>query len=437
MSNLTEFPSPADRETVMSTEGTLPAALAFVPNWWHETTHEAAIGNLLVDWARVCNWQACGFVWPGDHGVPVIRTVQAGSLVDVPQPVEVPDALRRIKQGEATVLYSTPGTGGRVFAGVQPGGRTLGLLWAERALGEYWTEAERAYVGLTAKVMERSPAVIAAIGPVVNPDKLNERLGDAAVIAGRMAHDFDNILTGIIGFADLTQPMLPAGSQAANFVAEISKVGQRGIQFTQQLHQLSRSGQVKPNPSSLAAAITKEEARLRSAMHSALRIEKELLPTLPMVAIEAAPLQVVIGHLLENAVEACPQGGIIRIAARPVDLTDAEARTYLGKATSGSHLLVTITDSGVGIKPEVRRRLFVEPFFTTKVRHRGLGLAIAYRVLCAHRAGIQLDQVPPPGTGTQVRVVLPLAATRAPATTGNSTGRTVPGGTVSTTTVGG
>ena len=50
-----------------------------------------------------------------------------------------------------------------------------------------------------------------------------------------------------------------------------------------------------------------------------------------------------------------------------------------------AHLLVTITDTGSGIKPEVRRRLFVEPFFTTKVRHRGLGLAIAYRILCAHR----------------------------------------------------
>jgi signal transduction histidine kinase len=421
----------------MSTEGALSAALAFVPNWWQETAHEVAMDHLLIDWARVCQWHACGFVWTSDSSEPVIRTVQAGNLVAAPQPLEVPDALRRIKQGETTVFYSAPGTGGRVFAGVQPGGRVLGLVWAERAVGEHWNEAELAYLGLTAKVMERSPAVAALIGPVINPEKLNQRLGDAAIIAGRMAHDFDNILTGIIGFADLAQPMLPAGSQAANFVAEISKVGQRGIQFTQQLHQLSRSGQVKPNPSALAGAIAKEESRLRSSLHSTLRIEKELSPTLPMVAIEAGPLQVVIGHLLENAVEACPQGGVIRIAARTIELTEADARSYLGKTTGGSHVLVTITDSGVGIKPEVRRRLFVEPFFTTKVRHRGLGLAIVYRVLCAHRAGIQIDQVPPPGAGTQVRVVLPLAATRSPATAGASATRPVAGGTINTTVVGG
>jgi signal transduction histidine kinase len=279
--------------------------------------------------------------------------------------------------------------------------------------------------------------VVAVIGPVVDPDKLSQRLADAAVIAGRMAHDFDNILTGIIGFSDLTQPMLQAGSQAANFVAEIGKVGQRGIQFTQQLHQLSRSGHVKPNPTALAPAVAKEESRLRPMMSANLRVEKELPGTLPTVALESAPLQVIFGHLLENAVEACPQGGVIRITARPVELTDADAKAYLGKPSGGPHLLVSITDSGVGIRPEVRRRLFVEPFFTTKVRHRGLGLAIAYRVLCAHRGGIQIDTVPPPSVGTQVRVVLPLAAARPPASSGAPAAHPAPGGTVSATAVGG
>ena len=87
------------------------------------------------------------------------------------------------------------------------------------------------------------------------------------------------------------------------------------------------------------------------------------------------------------------------------------------------------------MKPEVRRRLLVEPFFTTKVRHRGLGLAIAYRVLCAHRGGLQIDTVPAPGTGTQVRVVLPLAAARPPAAAGAPNGHAVSGSTVSATAV--
>jgi signal transduction histidine kinase len=85
------------------------------------------------------------------------------------------------------------------------------------------------------------------------------------------------------------------------------------------------------------------------------------------------------------------------------------------------------------MKPEVRKRLLVEPFFTTKVRHRGLGLAIAYRILCAHRGGLQIDGVPAPGTGTQVRVVLPLAAARPPAAAGAPNGHAVSGTTVSAT----
>ncbi len=103
-----------------------------------------------------------------------------------------------------------------------------------------------------------------------------------------------------------------------------------------------------------------------------------------------------------------------------MELTDADARAHLGRVGVGAHLQITVSDNGPGIKPDVRRRLFVEPFFTTKVRHRGLGLAVAYRVLCSHRGGIQIEPVPAPGTGTQVRIVLPLAAARPPAVANGS-----------------
>ena len=69
----------------MSHSGTLSAMLAFVPNWWQETTTPTALGSLLVGWAKACGWQACGFVW-ADGNASVIRTVRGGSLVDVPSP---------------------------------------------------------------------------------------------------------------------------------------------------------------------------------------------------------------------------------------------------------------------------------------------------------------------------------------------------------------
>jgi signal transduction histidine kinase len=135
----------------------------------------------------------------------------------------------------------------------------------------------------------------------------------------------------------------------------------------------------------------------------------------------------------------------VSVTARTVELTESDAREYLGKAAVGGHLEVTVSDTGPGIKPEVRRRLFAEPFFTTKVRHRGLGLAVAYRILCAHRGGIQLHPAPAPTTGTYVRVVFPLA-NRPAAVTGTITpppqglrdqSPNGSGGAVSATTVGG
>lgn len=399
----------------MSSQGNLAATLAGLSNWLQPAADEASFDSLMLSWVQTAGWRAAGIVSPCDGPTSASKAFQNGKVLQAAVPPELPDALRRLRQSEATATVTAVSGVLRVYAALNPPGRPMSVIWVERPLGVPLTDVDRSLVALTARLMENSAAFAATSGgPVVDPDRLLVRLQDAAVIAGRMAHDFDNILTGILGFAELSQPMLPNGSPVASFVAEISKVGHRGTQFTQQLHQLSRSGQVKPNPGSLAAALAKEESRLRPTMNPELRLEKNVPMGLPAVAVDAGPIQSVLGHVLENAIEACPTGGTVSVAARAVELTDADARAYLGKVGVGAHLEVTVVDNGPGIKPEVRRRLFAEPFFTTKVRHRGLGLVVVYRTLCVHRGGIRLDAVPAPGTGTVARFVLPLAAARMP-----------------------
>jgi signal transduction histidine kinase len=124
--------------------------------------------------------------------------------------------------------------------------------------------------------------------------------------------------------------------------------------------------------------------------------------------MDVSCLGVVFGHLLENAVEAVPAGGPVTVTAGVVELGDSDARSYLGRAEAGPHVAVSVRDRGPGIKPDVRPKLFAEPFFTTKVRHRGLGLAIAFRTLAAHRGGIRIEPADG-GPGVLARVVLPLA----------------------------
>lgn len=387
--------------------------LGFVPEWCVEGSEPSVLEGLLARWEGICGWRGCGVALP--TGDELVGMTVRGGVASAELPPEMPDAVRRLRSGEAGVLYSAADSSGRYFAAVSLAGRGVGAVWAESPREQPWGEFEQAYLVLTGRVLEHSPVVQVLIGPIIDPQRLHQRLADAAVIAGRMAHDFDNILTGIVGFSDLALPLVPSGSQAASYIAEIAKVGQRGIQFTQQLHQLSRSGQHKPTAGSVALAVAREEGRLKPQMHPHLRVEKELPVQLPNVALDTSVLQVVLGHILENAVEACPQGGSVRVSARVQALGPAEARTFLGRVKPGEHVVVSVVDSGSGLKPEVRRRLFVEPFFTTKVRHRGLGLAIVYRILWVHHGGISLEPVLPPASGTQVRLALPLAT--APATT--------------------
>jgi signal transduction histidine kinase len=385
--------------------------LAFLPNWLNEARDAVALDALLSGWVRTSGWRSAGLVWPADGNsvVTVLARPEATEKLATP-PAELSEVLRPLRSGNGTVVWQLPGSSGRLYCLFTPSGRPSGVLWAERGASEPWTEADRNYLRLSARLIERSPALAAQFGPTIDPERLHQRLADASIIAGRMAHDFDNVLTGIIGFADLSVPLVPAGSLPAKYIGEISKVGQRGIQFTQQLHQLSRSGQGKPHPGSVTQAVAKEELRLRPNLPANVQVYNAVPANLAAVAMDAGPLGVVLGHLIENAADAMPAGGRVTVSARAVELTSADARGFLGQVGPGPHVEVTVQDTGPGIKPEVRARLFAEPFYTTKVRRRGLGLAIVYRTLSAHRGGVRIEPVPPPDSGTLARVVIPPAA---------------------------
>jgi signal transduction histidine kinase len=389
----------------------LTAGLAFLPTWLKEAKDGTAWETALCGWVRATGWKSAGLVWPL-IGTPMLAQSALADTVDTlpTLPAELSDVAVELTTGQPTVVWQVPGGAGRLYTLLQPAGRPAGAVWVERATAEPWTEADRQFLILSVRLMERSPALAAKVGPALDPDRLQQRLSDAAVIAGRMAHDFDNILQGIIGFSDLSVPLVPAGSQPAKFLAEIGKVGQRGIQFTQQLHQLSRSGQAKPQPGQLSPCLAKEEARLRAVAPAGVQVRIDVPTACELVGMDNAPLTAMVGHLMENAVEASPPHAVVRVSARPVELTAADARAYLGRVSPGPHVELTVQDSGPGIRPDIRAKMFAEPFFTTKVRHRGLGLAIVYRTLHAHAGGIRIDPVPPPDTGTVVRVVVPPAA---------------------------
>jgi signal transduction histidine kinase len=241
-------------------------------------------------------------------------------------------------------------------------------------------------------------------------NRLCQRVADAAALAGRLAHDFDNLLMGILGFAELAQSETPANTPAREYVAELYKVARRGVVITQQMHDLSRVGRTPPMPTPLPDVWKSTSAMVLNAAANRPNLTVELDDDLPQIALSAEELGLVVRHILANAIESQRDGAEVRVAARSVTLAD-RAEDFLPRpAEAGKFVELTVTDNGPGIKPEILAQITSSPLVTTKPDHRGLGIAIVYRVLDFNGGGVRFESASP--TGTRVTLLLPAAAAR-------------------------
>jgi signal transduction histidine kinase len=327
--------------------------------------------------------------------------------------------LRWPAEGPAVLLAETAPTTRPVFQAAVPIPQQVpGLLWADGPVG-----ADDGFLKLAANALGASAALRKFLGPVADQARVAQRLEDAGRVAGRVAHDLDNVFQGVTGFNALALELLEPGSPAWQNVSEADSAARQGMKFCTQLHQLSRGGHARPTPAPVPDALAREAERLGKRF-PAVRLVVDAPAELPPVAVDGAGLQLILGRLLDNAAEASPTGGAVEVTARLIELVPADLPGFLGCPATGPHVEIRISDRGPGFTDEDRRRMFVEPFYTTKFRHRGLGLAVVYRMLYAHRGGVQADSRP--GEGTTFRVVLPLAAARVPAVeTGRSSGGSV------------
>jgi CheY-like chemotaxis protein len=240
-------------------------------------------------------------------------------------------------------------------------------------------------------------------------------MDNAAVVAGRLAHDFGNVLTGILGFAELSMSQLPADSPSRRYMSEVLQSAQHGAGWVRKLQNFSRRNRDKGPPSQLARIVAEEVERCREAWGSAVAVLVALGPpgvdTLPAVSLNSEALRDILRQLLDNAREAIADRGVVAVSARTTDVSEHDCLELIGNARAGrqspSHVEVTITDTGSGLSPEARRRLFADVFFSTKNRQRGLGLAMVYAHLRACQGGLRFG--PDPEQGTAVRLYLPVA----------------------------
>ncbi len=220
-----------------------------------------------------------------------------------------------------------------------------------------------------------------------------QKLDVVGRLAGGVAHDFNNMLTGILGASDLLGSQLPAASPLHEDVRIIQDSARRAASLTYQLLTFSRVQPATMQPTDLHATVRAAVALARRTFDRKVAIEEALEAASPWVLGDLTLLQTVVMNLLVNARDAMPEGGRVRVGTTAADGT----------------LVLTVADTGHGMPPEVASRIF-EPFFTTKSvgKGTGLGLSVAFGIVREHGGTIAVESRVDAGTTFTVR--LPLAA---------------------------
>ena len=229
-----------------------------------------------------------------------------------------------------------------------------------------------------------------------------QKLEAIGQLAGGVAHDFNNILTAVIGYSDLLLARLGPNDPNRRAVEEIRKGGDRAAGLTRQLLAFGRRSATQPRLVDVNAAVRELEPMLRRLVGEDVSFELALAAAPGSVRIDPTHFEQIIVNLAVNARDALPQGGSIRIE------TGVVARPDVPEAGSGTGRFVRIafTDTGVGIPADVLGHIF-EPFFTTKEAGRGtgLGLATVYGIVRQHHGSIDVRSEV--GQGSTFEILLP------------------------------
>jgi PAS domain S-box-containing protein len=233
----------------------------------------------------------------------------------------------------------------------------------------------------------------------------SQKMEGIGQLAGGMAHDFNNILTAITGYSDLTLRKLPEDNPLRHNVQQIKKAGERAASLTRQLLAFSRKQILQPKVLNLNAVVPDMDKMLRRLIGEDIELLMVLDPALGSVKADPSQIEQVILNLFVNAREAMPKGGKLTIETANVYLSEEYSRQYVS-VRSGHHVMLAVSDNGCGIEEATQKRIF-EPFFTTKSTGKGtgLGLSTVYGIVKQSEGSIWVySEV---GKGTTFKVYLP------------------------------
>ncbi len=239
-----------------------------------------------------------------------------------------------------------------------------------------------------------------------------QRMSAVGMLTGGIAHEFNNLLTVVLGNAELLKEGLGRGGDAVALAERIERAAVRGADLTHRLLAFSRKQPLKPAVLAIDELLADIAPLARPLAGETVRLEVTAPPRAGLlVSMDAGQLQSAVFNLVINARDAMPNGGTIRIAADARQIGQAEGK-QLGVA-AGEYVSITVSDTGTGMTPEVIRHAF-EPFFTTKDvgKGTGLGLSMVHGFMSQSGGAVRIESRV--GAGTVVTLLMPRAEQPAP-----------------------
>lgn len=234
----------------------------------------------------------------------------------------------------------------------------------------------------------------------------SQKMETVGRLAGGVAHDFNNLLMAIQGHAELALMQMHAGEAAYEDLQEVIKESKRAAGLVRQLLAFSRRQVLSPKVISLNDILLDMDKMLRRLIGEDIELVTLPADDLKPVSVDPGQIELVIVNLVVNARDAMPQGGKLTLETANLTVDTKRARRHT-RVSPGDYVVLTISDTGVGMTPEVKAHIF-EPFFTTKEQGKGTGLGLATCYGIVKQSGGFISASSEPGQGTRFEIYFPV-----------------------------
>lgn len=234
-----------------------------------------------------------------------------------------------------------------------------------------------------------------------------QKLESLGVLTGGIAHDFNNLLLAIMGNIELAREGIDPQSDVDEHLEHSLNASRRAAHLVHQMLAYSGKGRVRSEHLDLSELVTEHLSLLRASVPSTIEFDLEIDPDVPGIKADEAQVQQVVMNLVTNAAEAvAPSNGQIKIKLSPGTFTSKELKESLipEKPAAGDFAVLEVADNGCGMDEITITKLF-EPFYTTKMQGRGLGMSAILGIIRSHNGALFLRSEP--GAGTSIKVLFP------------------------------